>query len=101
MLIYSSNRLSPPTPGQSCVVISAWQARYGSPHFGLTWHAFGSIGPWLLPLRYKGWRPVGVCDGLTAELVTSHAILVIVRRFIGMGVVDSRSLRPLSYLQSQ
>jgi hypothetical protein len=53
-----------------------------------------------------GYYPFAIEDGgrlayVTAELVTSHAILVIVRRFIGMGVVDSRSLRHESYFRSQ
>jgi hypothetical protein len=38
---------------------------------------------------------------MTAELVDGLAILVAVRRFLGMGAADSRSLRSDSYVRMQ
>jgi hypothetical protein len=49
-------------------------------------------------IRFGGWGPVGA---MAAELVDIPAILVAVRRFLGMGVADSRSLRSNSYVRMQ
>jgi hypothetical protein len=59
-------------------------------YFRFAWHAFGSVGPYLLSLRFGGW---GRLAPMSLEpLVDRMANLVAVRRFPGMGTVESRFL---------
>jgi hypothetical protein len=93
-----SDKRSPPTPELSCIESLARLTRCGSPHFRLT--STPSVQP------VHDYYPCALEDGgrlapTAAELVVRLAILVAVRRFHGMGAVDSRSLRFDSFVRMQ
>jgi hypothetical protein len=76
----------------------AWWFGYltyvGFPHFQLTWHAFGSVGPFAL-------EDGGKLAPMAPELVDRLAVLVAVRLFLGIGATNYRLSRYDNYIRMQ